>query len=163
MKKFLITTMIAFVMLMPGFAYAESVSIDDETILLEDDYYFETVIKDEPTVSSNTIKNDIMRKSSSKTATKSKTTYCKNSSGNVMWYVKVTGTFTCGNGSARCTKSTCTAKSNNKTWKVSNRSSSKRGNKASATATGTHYMNGVKMESITRTVTITCSPSGSFS
>jgi hypothetical protein len=80
-----------------------------------------------------------------------------------MWYVRVTGTFTYGNGSAKCTNAICTAESKNKAWTVSGRSSSKHGNKASATAKGTHHLNGVPAETISRTVTLKCSPHGKFS
>ncbi|MEG1009703.1 MAG: hypothetical protein RSF67_07845, partial [Clostridia bacterium] len=38
------------------------------------------------------------------TQTKFKTTYYKNATGDIMWWVKVTGTFTYGNGTSKCTR-----------------------------------------------------------
>lgn len=100
---------------------------------------------------------------STKTETKSKTQYMRDDSGVVLWYVKVTGTFTYGGGSAKCTSVTPSATAVGSTWKVSNISGSKSGNKASATATGKQYVDGVVTQSMTRTVTLTCSPTGVFS
>ena len=97
------------------------------------------------------------------TQTKSKTVYYKNAKGDVLWYVKVVGTFSYGNGSAKCTKATVVAESYRKAWKISNKSASKTGNKARATATGKRYFNGVPVDSITKTVTLKCSPTGEFS
>lgn len=165
-KSVIVSVLTVVIMLIPSvtFAGTEPALSDADVIVLDDGYYIETVIEDEDSGLLTIMHNAISRsKGSTTTKTKSKTTYIKNSSGNVMWYVKVTGTFTYGNGSAKCTKSVCTAESKDKTWKVSNKSSSKSGNKASATAKGTHYLNGAPLESITRTVTLTCSPTGNFS
>ncbi|MCI8485485.1 MAG: hypothetical protein HFH41_14280 [Lachnospiraceae bacterium] len=139
-----------------GFAPAESVSIE----YLEDGSYYETIIEDAEDLQPV---DAIVPFASPKTATKSKTTKYKNSSGQVLWYVKVTGTFTYGNGSAKCTKATPSAASNSPYWKVSGISGSKSGNKASAKATGTHYMGSGHVPPLTKTVTLTCSPSGDFS
>lgn len=158
-----IAAIAAFILLIPSFAFANTEPAQTDVLMLDDGSYFETVIEDSEcnALSSDSFK--ILEAASKTTKTKSKTTYFKNSAGKVMWYVKVTGTFTYGNGSAKCTKSVCTAESKNKTWKVSNKSASKSKNKASATATGTHYLNGAPVESLKRTVTLTCSPTGDFS
>lgn len=80
-----------------------------------------------------------------------------------MWYVKVTGTFTYGDGSAKCTKSTVTAASQNSDWKIASKYSSKSSNVASATATAKKYHLGVVIQTKSKTVTLTCSPTGTFS
>lgn len=100
---------------------------------------------------------------SSKTATKTKTTYYKNAAGDVMWWVRVTGTFTYGNGTSKCISAKGSAASENSTWKVSNISDSKSGNTASAKATGTHYSQGMVSSTKTKTVTLKCSSTGVFS
>lgn len=164
-RKMILSLFVAFVIFIPNIAFANTEpNISDvvsDTIALDDGYYFETVIEDADTSFLDDIQNIMLRGTTTKT--KSKTTYYKNSSGSVMWYVRVTGTFTYGNGSSKCTNSECTAESKSKAWKVSNKSASKTGNSASASAKGTHYLNGVPAESITRTVTLKCSPSGNFS
>lgn len=53
-----------------------------------------------------------------KTETKSKTAYFKNSAGKVMWYVRVTGTFTYKDGTSKCISATPSAASLNANWKV---------------------------------------------
>ena len=151
-----ILTLLVFI---PSFVNAETNHIDLDIITTDDDYYFETVMDDESVSYINTAQNFLSQRQTTKT--KSKTTYCKNKSGNVLWYVKVTGTFTYGNGSAKCIKSVCTAETRNTEWTVSNKSSSKIDNKA--TATGTHYINKKPTETISKTVTIKCSPTGEFS
>ena len=99
----------------------------------------------------------------SNTETKSKTSYYKNTAGDTMWYVRVTGTFTYGDGISKCISVTPSAASYTSDWKVSNISGSKSGNKASATATGKQYYAGEVIDSITKTVTLTCSPTDVFS
>lgn len=162
-KSIIITVLITtWVALMPTPSLAGTDSVEKNLLISNSNYYFETIIENEEN-NCNSFQERTIAKASSTTKTKSKTTYCKNSSGTVMWYVKVTGTFTYGNGSVKCTKSICTAVSENKTWKISHKTSSKAGNKASGTAKGTHYLNGVPAEAITKIVTLKCNSSGVFS
>lgn len=72
---------------------------------------------------------------SAKTITASKNTFYYSPKGAKLWYVKVTGTFTYGDGSAKCTASSVSAKSYSDAWSITKKSASKSGNKASATAT----------------------------
>ena len=98
----------------------------------------------------------------SKTVTKSKTgRYYHNNS--VQWYVKVTGTFTYGLGTSKCISSSVSAKSNVNIWKITSSSSGKSKNTASATATAKHYYNNSVVDTVTRTVKLTCSSTGKFS
>lgn len=92
------------------------------------------------------------------TASKAKKTFCYSPTGAKLWYVKVTGTFTYGDGSAKCTASSVSAKSYSDAWSITKKSASKSGNKASATATAKKGKT-----SRTKTVTLTCSASGEFS
>lgn len=140
--------------------FADSSDCKVETEYLSDGSYYETVIIQELTP---LMVDAAPSLSKSKTITGSKTTYYKNSSGKVMWYVKVTGIFTYGGGSAKCTNASVTAESKNSAWKVSNKSSWKTSNKAFAKATGTHYFSGMPKESFTRTVTLICSATGKMS
>lgn len=167
MKKLTaILVLTSALLLIPSVAYASSTPTDIVIEKCEDGSFFETVIVDEserPDCYNLCSNNLAIIASSEKTQTKSKITSYKNSEGKVMWYVKVTGTFTYNGTSSRCTNSSITAASNNKLWKVTNKSASKSGNKASATATGTHYQNGIAIQKLVKTVTLTCSPSGRFS
>ena len=80
-----------------------------------------------------------------------------------MWWVRVTGTFTYGNGASKCISAKGSAASENSNWKVSNISDSKSGNTASAKATGTQYLYGKVLSKLTKTVTLKCSSTGVFS
>ncbi len=125
----------------------------------EDGSYCITVIEDGNTENLS----DISVASASKTVSKSKKTSYYSSANVEMWYVKVTGSFTYGNGSAVCNSSSVTAASKNGDWKVSNKSSSKSGNTATASATGKRYINGTLTHTVTKSVTLTCSATGKFS
>lgn len=158
MKKiFLLITVIVMAMF-PMTVFAQTDNTQSTIEYLEDGSYFETVIEDEATID-----NQIFALSASTTKTKSKTVYYKNSDGDTMWYVKVTGTFKYDGDTAKCTSASVTAASKNSNWKVSNKSSSATGNKAKASATGKKYYSGNVIKTINKTVTLTCSPTGTFS
>ncbi len=130
----------------------------DTIITIEQDTdgnYFEIV-----TSSWNEI--NLQRTSLQKSA--SKTINYKNSSGDVLWYVKVTGTFTYEKGiSSRCTNSSVSANSNNALWKISNRTCSKSGSTANASAKGTLYRGTTAIRSLTKSVSISCDNFGNIS
>ena len=155
MKKLImiLTCLLLFTICSPVYG-AEQIE-SSEIEYLDDGSYFETVITTES--------NSGMTTLSSKSVTKTKTSYYKNSNGTILWYVKVTGTFTYGNGSSKCTSSSVTAESKSGAWKITSKSASKSGNKATAKATAKRYYDGSVVETKYKTVTLTCSPSGNFS
>ncbi len=124
-------------------------------ISLEDGSYFTVVIEDENTSSNITLY--------STSVTKSKTYTYYNSKGTKQWYVKVTGTFTYGNGTSKCNSSSVSAKSYVNAWKITSKSSSKSGKTAIAKATAKQYYNGTVINTINETVKLTCSYTGKFS
>lgn len=154
MKKFL-SIFLAVVLLfsvLPAYgAETDSVTIE----YLDNGYYTVTVIGDVP--------SNFIQPMSTTTETKSKTTYVKNSAGKMLWYVRVTGTFTYGNGTARCTSATPSAASQDSAWKVSDITGGKFAATAYASATGKQYLDGAVINSISKTVSLTCSPTGVFS
>ncbi len=149
---FVITTLIFSMQTALALSSCENTTIE----YLDNGDYIVTIIETVSPV------NGIMPLASN-TETKSKTSYYKNAAGDTMWYVRVTGTFTYGDGTSKCTSVTPSAASYTSDWKVSNISGSKSGNKASATATGKQYVNGIVVDSYTETVTLTCSSTGVFS
>ena len=155
MKKLImiLTCLLLFTICSPVYG-AEQIE-SSEIEYLDDGSYFETVITTES--------NSGMTTLSSKSVTKTKTSYYKNSNGTILWYVKVTGTFTYGNGSSKCTSSSVTAESKSGAWKITSKSASKSGNKATAKATAKRYYGGSVAETKNKTVTLTSSPSGNFS
>lgn len=149
----ILTCLLLFTICSPVYG-AEQIE-SSEIEYLDDGSYFETVITTES--------NSGMTTLSSKSVTKTKTSYYKNSNGTILWYVKITGTFTYGNGSSKCTSSSVTAESKSGAWKITSKSASKSGNKATAKATAKRYYGGSVAETKNKTVTLTCSPSGNFS
>lgn len=121
---------------------------------LPDGSYFVSVIE--------TDDNSVSLRST--TTTKSKTATYYDANGAARWYVKVTGTFTYGNGTSKCISSTVSAKSyDTATWRISSQSASRNGNKATATASAKQYQSSQYLQTVSKTVTLTCSSTGKFS
>lgn len=155
MKKYLILLLsISLILCNPNSASAASSTRNIVVETFEDGSYIETVIEEIETASSYAT---TYTKSGKKTST------YKNSSGDTLWSVSVTGTFTYDGSSATCTKSTVSTTSYNSNWKISSSSASKSGATATATATAKKYLDGTYIKSITETVTLTCSKSGTLS
>lgn len=151
MKK-LIAVLFSALLLTSLIPAASATEADATREYLPDGSYYVTVIEEESS-------NPALRT----TATKSKTRTYYSASDVALWYVKVTGTFTYGNGTSKCTSSTVTAQTYSSDWKIASKSASKSGNKAIATATADHYWMGAPLTSLTQTVTLTCSATGQFS
>ena len=97
------------------------------------------------------------------TKTKTKTANYYNSSNELLWFVQVKGTFTYGNGSSKCTASEVNAGYYNSHWKLSNQSASKSGNSATASVTAKLYSGSEVFQTLHKSVTLSCSPTGQFS
>lgn len=114
--------------------------------------YIETIISDDETDSEISL-------FSTKSITKTKTSYYKNSSGTVLWSLAIKATFSYNGKSATCTSCShiTTAPANN--WSIKSASHSKSGNTATAKATAT-YKKSSGSSDYFRSVTIKCSPTG---
>ncbi len=117
---------------------------------LDNGDYMETFIESEDSLSS------VM--SSTKTITKTKTTDYKSSSGEVLWSVSIKATFTYDGKTSKCTSCSHNATSFSKGWSIKSCTSSKSGNKATATVVAVHKM--ISANTFTKTITISCSPKG---
>ena len=145
------TTCVAFAGEMP----APSNTYPAEYEYFDDGSYMVTIISNEPSC---------ITSRSATTVTKSKTVNYYSSSNNIIWYVKVTGSFKYGNGTASCLSSNVSAGSNYSNWKISNKTSSKSGSTAKASATAKQYSaSGVLINTISKSVTLTCDSNGKFS
>lgn len=152
MKKLLATflSILSLISLLPS---ASAVHADPTIEYLSDGSYLVTELEDaSPGISLLT-----------STATKSKKLTYYSASDVAQWYVKVTGTFTYGDGSAKCTSASVSAGSYSSNWRIASKSSSKSGNKATATATAERLVQGQALRSVTESVTLTCSSTGKFS
>ena len=122
--------------------------------LTNGDYY-------EITITEETNSSQLFAASSTKKGAKTYT--YKNSSGTSLWYVKVTGTFTYNGSSSKCTNSEVTANSKHASWKIRSKSASKSGSSAAAKATAERFANSVTLQTVTKSVTLTCDKSGKLS
>lgn len=95
--------------------------------------------------------------------TKSKTSTYYASDGTAQWYIKVTGTFTYRNGEAVCIDSSVAAEVYSSSWKIACKSASYTGSTAVATAAINYLVNGAVANTLSRTVTLTYSSTGTFS
>lgn len=152
MKK-LISVFLCILSLISLFSFASAVEADQTIEYFADGSYVVTELEDAfPGISLLT-----------STATKSKKLTYYSASDEAQWYVKVTGTFTYGNGSAKCTSASVSAGSYVSNWRIASKSSSKSGNKATATATAEQLRLGQVLNTVTKSVTLTCSSTGNFS
>lgn len=157
MKKILATLIICAMILsimQPTTTYAYETETTVE--YLENGDCIETIII--------TITSTAETRASSVTKKGTKTTNYKNSDGDVLWSISVTGTFTYVSGSScTCTAVSGSAVSNSSSWKVSTAKTSKSSNKATASTTATKYLAFLKVDSIERSVTLTCDTYGNLS
>lgn len=133
---------------------ASTVPTQTEIVLLEDGEYLETTIIYTPTNSSN-----ISISSTTKSVTKTKTTYYKNKNGDILWSVSITATFTYDGNTSKCISCSHSTTCPSSTWTIKSVSSSRTGNSATATAIATHTFNNIS-ENYTKSVTISCDKNG---
>lgn len=92
-----------------------------------------------------------------------KTVSKKNASGQVVWSASLKGTFTYDGKKATCTASSVSVSIKNSTWKLSSKSAGKTGNKATGKVVMKQYYQNSVIDSVTQSITLSCSPSGALS
>lgn len=120
---------------------------------LEDGAYIETTITQNYT--------SIYTRTTNTTSGSKKVSYINNNI--VLWSVTVSGKFSYTGSSAVCTSASVSTTCSSGDWKVSNKSSNKSKNTAIAKATGKKYFLGLCIQTVDRTVKLTCSSSGKLS
>lgn len=148
MKKLLLGLTLVLMLILP--TNINALEENYNTTYYENGYYYEISIS---------VTNSVAR--SAKEG--SKTIYCKNSAGKTLWSLTVKGTFTYNGSTSSCTSASASTSITDATWKITNKSSSKSGNTAKATATAICYLNGNPINSATKTVSLKCSASGKLS
>lgn len=158
MKRLLaiILTAVILVSLLGITAYAQS----PEVVISETTEYFEDGSSVTTTITQ--LETNYLTRAT-KTITGSKTKTVKNGDGDVLYKFKVTGTFTVNEGvSSTCTAVSCSASNLASGWSLDSSSTSKSGNKASATGI---FKYTVLFISITQetTATLSCDKNGVLS
>ena len=153
MKKVLIILVsLTFLLSIKVDAFANNLesSKQVEVEKLDNGDYIETFIESED--------SELVTMSAAKTITKTKTAQYKNSSGEVLWSVSIKGTFTYDGKTSKCTSCSHSTTAPSKYWSIKSCTSTKSGNKATATVVA--LQKGIATNTVTKTITISCSPKG---
>jgi hypothetical protein len=151
----ILTCLFILVMGMPVFASDSTTTTTIEYLPNGD--YIETTIEEASSGASFALLTASSTKSGSKTISYA------NSAGVTQWYVKVTGSFTYNGSTSSCTSSSVTAASQSSVWTISNKSASKSGATATASCTAKLYSASLVIQTINKTVNLTCSKTGTLS
>lgn len=105
----------------------------------------------------------VTRAAEFKEKTAAKTNTYKTSKGEVMWSVTITATFQYNGTNSGCLTAKATSKSYNSNWKTSDERVSVNGASATGYATGRRYLESKVVETVTKSVGISCSKDGTIS
>lgn len=81
----------------------------------------------------------------------------------IQWSATIRGTFSYNGSSATCTNADIVYTVHDSSWKITSATSSESGNKAIGDITAKSYVLGIPVQTVNRTVTLTCSASGVLS
>lgn len=84
----------------------------------------------------------------------------KSSSGKIIWTTVLHGNFTYNGTSAKCTAASVNMDKTNKNWKLSDKKASPSGSSAVAKVVTKRYVSGVAVQTVNRTLKLTCTASG---
>lgn len=152
MMKLFTMACVLMCMLLPFSVRAEETGQIVSVEYLEDGSSFVTILEELPTAT---------RASGTKSGRK--TAQYRNERGTVLWSVTVHGDFTYNGKTATCTRATKSTTCPASNWKITASSAGKSENRATAKATAKKYVNGKVTRTVSKSVTLTCSPSGSLS
>lgn len=128
--------------------------ISKEVEVFEDGSYFECIIYEDVYANTRSIPT---------TKTGSKVGTFTNANGEALWSVTVTGTFLYDGYTVTCTSSSVSTAVYSSAWKIYSQSSNKTSNTAMATAVAKRYYLGTVVETKEKTVSLTCSRTGTLS
>lgn len=152
MKKILsVICIVCTILLISTNVHAIENEINTSCTYLGNGIYLETIIEEDISLFSTETKNG------------SKTNNYKDSKGNILYTIKVSGSFSYTGSSSTCTSASVSTSVSNSYWKITSESASKSGNTAIAKATAKRYSLGFVVETRNETVTLTCSATGVLS
>ncbi len=139
--------------------FAVSVSAENnETIVSQSIEYLDNGCYIVTTI---TIEDMVSRATSTKTGSKTSTAY--NADNEKLVEMKLTGTFSYTGSSSTCTNATATYTVYSDRWKVTSATATKSGNKAIGDFVAKRYTLLIPVETLEKTITITCSNTGVLS
>lgn len=157
-KNVIIISTFLVILLLPIYSLAAPVNADNEVVFSEEvlcgNYLYETII----------VRNDLNDLSDDRgmnqNATYTKTTYAKDSLGNNLWSVSITGSFYYNGSTVYCTGCSHQTAIYNNSWSIISSGSNYSGNAATATATAQKKFLGSIIDQQTLNVTLICNPDG---
>ena len=153
MKKIILLVLILSIVTYTNPNIASAQTTDNNICSIEyisDDIYIETIITEQESLLSRT--------TISKTA--SKISHIKNSDGDVLASFELIGSFIYDHSTSRCTNASCITTVNDEHWKFTSTSATKSEISANGSYTIKCYALGFEMNSISRTLTISCDAHG---
>lgn len=120
---------------------------------ISDDYYVETIIEE----------YSITTYSSTSTVKGAKTDNIRNSNNDIIATFKITGTFTYDGSTAQCTAASHSSTINDSAWAFTFKSANRLTNRAIGQYAMQCTQYGTVVQTISDTVTLTCSPNGTLS
>ena len=157
MKKIISIVLSVFVLITSFGINSFATSNSSETIYNSSYTYFE-----DGSYVITTISEEISQaRASTKSGQKTSTFY--DSDNVAQWSATLKGTFTYSGSSATCTASSITYTIYSSKLKVTSAQATKSGNKATGNVTAKRYLLGIPVQTINKTITLTCSASGVLS
>lgn len=152
-KKFVIGLLLYAVMVLqfPVMTKADSMGEKISVEYFEDGTYVETYIE------------QLLVAARTKTKTGKKTKVGKSANGEKLWSVTVTGTFSYGNGTSKCTNAQVSTETYDSQWKKYSSSASKSGSTAKADAVFKKYSNAIMKDTVSASVSLKCNSTGQLS
>lgn len=157
MKKFVsILSVVIFSLLLAVQPFAalspEQTEVTETTTYFDDGSYIVTTITED---------QSLTRASGTKSGHKTSTYY--NNDNEALWSATVNGTFTYNGSYATCTAASITHQVYASNWKITSATVTKTGNKAIGNVTAKRYLLGVPVQTNEKTITLSCSASGTLS
>ena len=110
-----------------------------------------------------TIVEDTTLTRATNTKSGQKTSSYYNSDDEIQWSAVLKGTFTYNGSSSTCTTSNITYTTYVSNWKIPSATATKNSNKAIGNVTAKRYLLGIPVQTIEKTITLTCSATGTLS
>lgn len=157
MKKLLMLLLVSALIFTTNISEAKANAVtivSQDTVHLSNGMYIETIIVEERSNSTFATTN---------TKTASKIAYIKNSSNTTIATFKITGTFTYDGSTAQCTAASHSSTINNSAWTFTFKSANRLTNRAIGQYAIQCTQNGTVVQTISDTITLTCSPNGTLS
>ena len=155
MKRFLILVLTLTMIISNSTISATANNIHStEIIYVNEDIYIEVTITEEPISSTY---------ATTQTKSASKTHTIKNTNGDTIATFKLNATFSYNGSTSSCTSVSHSTTISDDSWKFTETSSSKSGNKATGSFTIKDYLLFVNVQTISKTITLTCDANGNLS